>query len=236
MRAIRAASVALLGLTALACTAPASAAQGGGVGGITPSGTGLRPTAIDTGGRAAPSARGCHDNAGTSSGTFETVAVSKGQDSARAVVSSVARPGNRYEVSFRCGGERNHTDLMIADSNGNDRGDNGFGGQGNGNGRGNTLFGGQGNGNGRGDSLFGGRGNGNGRGDNQYGGGGGGNGRGGNDSRDRPDYEQHGVRAGAGGSIGGFDLKKIGLGAALIAAPLGAAWRMSRRRTADDKS
>ncbi|MDR3082817.1 MAG: hypothetical protein LBV60_18165 [Streptomyces sp.] len=163
MRAIRAASVALLGLTALACTAPASVAQGG---------------------------------------------------------------------------ENPDTRLIAADSSGN-----GYGGQGNGNGsgNGNSLFGGQGNGNGygNGNTLFGGQGNGNGYGNNQYGGGGGGGGgysQGGSGSRDRPDYEQHGVRAGAGGSIGGFDLKKIGLGAALIAAPLGVAWRMSRRRTVYDKS
>ncbi|MGY0020267.1 hypothetical protein [Streptomyces sp. cg35] len=43
----------------------------------------------------------------------------------------------------------------------------------------------------------------------------------------------HGVRAGVGGSIAGFDLKEIGLGAALIAGALGTAYHLARRRTGD---
>ncbi|WP_406176366.1 hypothetical protein [Streptomyces sp. NBC_00996] len=46
---------------------------------------------------------------------------------------------------------------------------------------------------------------------------------------------ERGVRAGVGGSAGGFDLKEIGLGTALITGSVGAAWYMARRRgTADD--
>jgi len=45
---------------------------------------------------------------------------------------------------------------------------------------------------------------------------------------------QHGVEAGAGGSIGGFDLKEIGLGAVLIAGSLGVAYRRTRRRTGNE--
>ncbi|WP_053659604.1 hypothetical protein [Streptomyces sp. MMG1121] len=45
---------------------------------------------------------------------------------------------------------------------------------------------------------------------------------------------QHGVRAGAGGSIAGFDLKEIGLGAALIAGSLGTAYHFARRRADED--
>lgn len=48
-------------------------------------------------------------------------------------------------------------------------------------------------------------------------------------------YPQYrGVHAGEGGSAGGFDLKEIGLGAALIAGAVGAAYRLSRRRTGTD--
>lgn len=47
---------------------------------------------------------------------------------------------------------------------------------------------------------------------------------------------QRGVRAGVGGSVGGFDLKEIGMGAALITGSVGAAWYMVRRRSASDES
>ncbi|MFI7382443.1 hypothetical protein [Streptomyces sp. NPDC049813] len=45
----------------------------------------------------------------------------------------------------------------------------------------------------------------------------------------------HGVKAGVGGSIGGFDLREIGLGAALITGALGTAYSLARRRTGDGK-
>jgi hypothetical protein len=48
-----------------------------------------------------------------------------------------------------------------------------------------------------------------------------------------PVTPRHGVRAGAGGSIAGFDLKEIGVGAALIAGAIGAAYRFARRRAED---
>lgn len=52
-----------------------------------------------------------------------------------------------------------------------------------------------------------------------------------------PVTAQRGVRAGVGGSSGGgFDLKEIGLGTALIAGCVGTAWHMTRRRTAADDS
>jgi hypothetical protein len=43
-----------------------------------------------------------------------------------------------------------------------------------------------------------------------------------------------GVHAGEGGSIAGFDLKELGIGAALIAGSVGAAYHFSRRRTGED--
>ena len=47
-------------------------------------------------------------------------------------------------------------------------------------------------------------------------------------------HPHKGVHAGEGGTFAGFDLKKIGLGAALIAGSLGVAHRFSRRRTDED--
>ncbi|MET8830653.1 hypothetical protein ABZX40_10640 [Streptomyces sp. NPDC004610] len=47
------------------------------------------------------------------------------------------------------------------------------------------------------------------------------------------DYPQRGVHAGEGGSFGGFDLKEIGLGFALIAGSVGVAYHLSRRRSAE---
>ncbi|WP_372350244.1 hypothetical protein [Streptomyces sp. KL116D] len=49
-----------------------------------------------------------------------------------------------------------------------------------------------------------------------------------------PPPVHHGVKAGIGGSLGGFDLQEIGLGAALITGALGTAYYFSRRRTGDD--
>lgn len=79
-----------------------------------------------------------------------------------------------------------------------------------------------------------------------YGGGGGGYGRsdGGNDDegrsgdreRGRPEHFRHGVRAGEGGTIAGFDLKKVGMGTALIAGSVGTAYYLSRRRTDEEGS
>ncbi|MFG2679962.1 hypothetical protein [Streptomyces sp. NPDC048392] len=43
-----------------------------------------------------------------------------------------------------------------------------------------------------------------------------------------------GVHAGEGGSIAGFDLTRTGLGAALVAGSVGAAYHLSRRRSGED--
>jgi hypothetical protein len=47
-------------------------------------------------------------------------------------------------------------------------------------------------------------------------------------------HPHKGVHAGEGGTLAGFDLKEIGMGAALIAGSLGAAYHFSRRRTDED--
>jgi hypothetical protein len=50
-----------------------------------------------------------------------------------------------------------------------------------------------------------------------------------------PTHHPHkGVHAGEGGTLAGFDLKEIGLGAALIAGSLGVAYHFSRRRPDED--
>ncbi|GAB1326179.1 hypothetical protein [Streptomyces sennicomposti] len=64
------------------------------------------------------------------------------------------------------------------------------------------------------------------------GGGGYGGGRGGGGGK--PEHFQHGVRAGEGGTIAGFDLKEIGMGTALIGGSVGAAYYLSRRRTSEE--
>lgn len=47
-------------------------------------------------------------------------------------------------------------------------------------------------------------------------------------------HPSRGSHAGAGGILAGFDLQEIGLGAALVAGSLGAAWHWSRRRPEDE--
>ncbi|MCD9879292.1 hypothetical protein [Streptomyces guryensis] len=49
-----------------------------------------------------------------------------------------------------------------------------------------------------------------------------------------PDQPHRGVHAGVGGSIAGFDLKEIGMGLALITGSVGAAYRLSRRRSGEE--
>ncbi|GHF78842.1 hypothetical protein [Streptomyces thermodiastaticus] len=69
-----------------------------------------------------------------------------------------------------------------------------------------------------------------------YGGGGYGDdegGRGGHGSG-RPEHYRHGVHAGGGGTVAGFDLKEVGMGSALIAGSLGAAYCLARRRPGEE--
>ncbi|QKW24711.1 hypothetical protein HUT11_33380 [Streptomyces seoulensis] len=92
--------------------------------------------------------------------------------------------------------------------------------------------GGRSGGGGGGDSSWGGGGGGGG-GRSEEGGDGGGGGYGGGGGG-KPEHFQHGVRAGEGGTIAGFDLKEIGLGTALIGGSVGAAYCLSRRRTGEE--
>ncbi|KAA0921499.1 MULTISPECIES: hypothetical protein [Streptomyces] len=172
MRAIRVASAALLGMTALTLATPVAVAEGDGDRDrdrdITSFGFDVAPSTIAAGGRVTLSVEGCRKTAKVTSGVFDTVTLHKGQSTATATVDWDARPGAVYEVTFQCGHESGRTDLTIAGG--------------------------------------------------------------------RPDDPTHppvhrGVKAGIGGAAGGFDPGEIGLGAALIAGSVGAAYHWSRRRT-----
>lgn len=170
MRAIRVASAALLGVSALVASAPAAHASGDS------SGFWARvvPDTVEPGGRVRLHANGCDQSVTVSSGVFDTVVIPRWRTTARVTVDRDARRGAVYEVSFYCGTFWQSADLRIAD--------------------------------GRPDP------------DHRP------------DHPDHPDHPDKGVKAGAGGSLAGFDLKEIGLGAALITGAIGTAYHLSRRR------
>ncbi|MDX3666905.1 hypothetical protein [Streptomyces europaeiscabiei] len=114
MRAIRVASAALLGLTALSLTAPA--AHAARAGDITSFGFGVVPSTIAAGGQVTLRVDGCHHRTTVSSGVFDTVTIPRGRSVATADVDWDARPGTVYEVTFQCGDESGRTDLTIASS------------------------------------------------------------------------------------------------------------------------
>lgn len=191
MRAIRVASAALLGVTALTLSASVALAGNGDENGngdsgrgnnnITSFGFNVQPQTVSAGGRLRLNAESCNSVARVSSGVFDTVTIPKGQSSTTALVDADARAGAVYEVTFQCGNESGHTELTIADGR--------------------------------------------------------------SDNNTNPAHvpvpvtvpELRGVKAGVGGSVGGgFDLREIGLGTALIGGCVGTAWYMARRHTADD--
>ncbi|GAA4890721.1 hypothetical protein ACFPM3_20060 [Streptomyces coeruleoprunus] len=106
MRAIGAASAALLGAAALALTAaPTALAVDPFV---------VSPSTVEPGGRVVLSAPGCAGTAMASSGVFDTATIPAG-GSATAVVDRDARRGAVYTVSFTCaGGAPGNVDLTIA--------------------------------------------------------------------------------------------------------------------------
>ncbi|MFE9680028.1 hypothetical protein ACFYXC_07705 [Streptomyces sp. NPDC002701] len=120
MRAIRVASAALLGMTALTLTTPVAVAEGEGDGdggrdrNITSFGFDVTPSTIAAGGRVTLSVDGCRSQTKVTSGVFDTVTIHKGQGTATATVDWEAKPGAVYEVTFRCGHESGRTDLTIA--------------------------------------------------------------------------------------------------------------------------
>jgi len=175
MRAIRVASAALLGVTALTLTAPAALAKGDND--ITPFGFSVLPSTIAAGGqvtlRIDRNDGGCKGPATVTSAVFDTVTIHPSHSQATAVVDWDAKPGAMYQVTFTCDNVSGSTELTIA------------------------------------------------------------GGRPTSHPVPQP-FPPGGVHAGEGGSIAGFDLKEIGLGAALIAGSIGAAYHLSRRRTSEE--
>ncbi|WP_327233133.1 hypothetical protein OG349_03310 [Streptomyces sp. NBC_01317] len=97
MRAIRAASAALLGATALALTAPTAVAAQRGAGlGFT-----VTPSTVAAGGRLTLAAPGCRSSGTASSAVFDTVTVPAG-GTAAATVDWDAKRGATYRTTFTC--------------------------------------------------------------------------------------------------------------------------------------
>ncbi|MFF3749424.1 hypothetical protein ACFYYH_03010 [Streptomyces sp. NPDC002018] len=113
MRAIRAASAALLGVAALALTAPTAVAAVDGS--VTPFGFTVTPSTINPGGKVNLTVTRCSTPATASSGVFDTVTIPSGR-SATATVDWDAKAGARYEVTFTCNGVSAKTTLAISGS------------------------------------------------------------------------------------------------------------------------
>ncbi|MEV0775386.1 hypothetical protein [Streptomyces sp. NPDC050428] len=112
MRAIRAASAALLGTVALALTTPATATAAAAAP-VTPFGFAVTPSVIAAGGQVTLTVTGCSSTATARSGVFDDTVIPSG-GSARASIFWDAKPGAMYEVTFTCNGEKGTTDLTIA--------------------------------------------------------------------------------------------------------------------------
>jgi hypothetical protein len=110
MRAIRIASAALMGVTALALAAPAVQARGDASGFW----VSVLPTTVAPGGQVKLRATGCDQSVAVSSGVFDTVTIPRGRTTTRVTVDRDARPGAVYEVSFYCGTFWQSVDLTIA--------------------------------------------------------------------------------------------------------------------------
>ncbi len=110
MRAIRVASAALLGVSALtltACVAQASAETAGFR-------VAVHPTTIAAGEQVTLRATGCDQAVFVSSGVFDDLTIRRGQTSATAMVDWAAKPGAIYEVTFHCGTFWQNASLTIA--------------------------------------------------------------------------------------------------------------------------
>jgi hypothetical protein len=116
MRAIRVASAALLGVSALALSTPAAVAKGDN--NITPFGFSVLPSTIAAGGQVTLQLDrdngGCKGSATVTSAVFDTITIPGNRSSATAVVDWDAKPGAVYKVTFACDGVSGSTDLTIA--------------------------------------------------------------------------------------------------------------------------
>ncbi|MFB7270142.1 hypothetical protein [Streptomyces sp. NPDC056244] len=109
MRAIRAASAALLGVAAFALTAPAAVAADA------PFGYSITPSTVAPGGRVTLAVTKCSTPATASSGVFDTVTIPSGR-TATATVDWDAKAGARYEVTFTCNGVSAKTTVAVSNS------------------------------------------------------------------------------------------------------------------------
>jgi len=116
MRAIRVASIALIGTAALTVGAPAALAADEGD--ITPSGFTVTPSTVAPGGTVTLNAAECEVPTVTvSSGVFETVTLDEGHPGT-AKIDAKAKPGAEDEVTFDCNGEKVTTALAISSGSG----------------------------------------------------------------------------------------------------------------------
>ncbi|MER5527895.1 hypothetical protein ABT075_25470 [Streptomyces sp. NPDC002677] len=260
MHVIRLAPAALFGVGALVLGAPAALTDDQGDGSRD---SGRRasfdvhvtPSTVSAGGRVSLRLNrgdGCRGAATVSSDVFDTVRIPEGRDSVAATVHRDARTQASYRVTFDCDGTRGSTELSIAGSRSEEHGDGGT----------DSLAAGQSEGRTDGrtdgqsdshrdehaDDQSGSHTDGHAddqsdgstdeRTDGRTDGGVGGQTDSRTDGREdlnpQPLPLDRGVRAGAGGSVGGFDPKAIGLGAALVVASVGTAYHLARRRTGED--
>ncbi|MFJ4906906.1 hypothetical protein ACIQCR_25825 [Streptomyces sp. NPDC093249] len=113
MRAIRAASAALLGAAVVAVTAPTALADEGDRG-ITSFGFSATPATVAPGGTVTLTSEGCEVPSVTvTSGIFETVTLTEGR-TGTATVDAAAAAGTEYEITFDCKGERGTTKVTVA--------------------------------------------------------------------------------------------------------------------------
>ncbi|MDT9693622.1 hypothetical protein Q5762_35955 [Streptomyces sp. P9(2023)] len=121
MRAIRAASTALLGAATLALAAPVAFAADGAPApnpqaarAKAPGDFVVTPSLVAPGGRVTLTAPGCASTATASAGVFDTVTIAPGS-SATALVDLDAKRGAVYTVTFRCtGGITDTVNLTIS--------------------------------------------------------------------------------------------------------------------------
>ncbi|MFB7543472.1 hypothetical protein ACFC0N_26705 [Streptomyces zaomyceticus] len=114
MRAIRAASVALLSAAAVIVVAPTALAGEDENHGVTSFGFSVTPTTIAPGGTVTLTSDGCEEPSVTvTSGVFDTITLNEGR-SGTATVDLDAKAGAQYEITFDCKGERGTTTLTVA--------------------------------------------------------------------------------------------------------------------------
>ncbi|WP_435973215.1 hypothetical protein [Streptomyces sp. Qhu_M48] len=113
MRAIRAASAALLSAAAVVTVAPIALA-GENDHGITSFGFSVTPETVAPGGTVTLTSDGCEVPSVTvTSGVFDTVTLAEGRPGS-ATVDVDAKAGAQYEITFDCEGERGTTTLTVA--------------------------------------------------------------------------------------------------------------------------